>query len=263
VISRVSAIAFNTFREAVRDRVLYNLILFAVLMVGSALLLGQISIDIERLFLINMGLTAIALFGVVIAIFIGIGLVSKEIEKRTLYSILSRPVRRWEFIVGKYLGLVGTLVVNAGLMTVGFFGALLYLRYTYPFQPLVKSDVYILTALYFILLQFVLVTSLALLFSSFSSPILAAVLSFALFIVGTFAEDIRAAAIMAGGGLGKFLHTLAYLVPNLGSLNVVASVAHGQPVSNALMLHNTLYVALYSAAVIFGSILIFERRNFK
>jgi Cu-processing system permease protein len=263
MIPRVSSIAFNTFREAVRDRVLYNLILFAVLMIGSALLLGQISIDIERLFLINMGLTAIALFGVVIAIFIGIGLVSKEIEKRTLYSILSRPVRRWEFIVGKYLGLVGTLAVNAGLMTIGFFGALLYLNQTYPFHPLLKSDVYILAALYFILLQFVLITSLALLFSSFTSPILAAVLSFALFIVGTFAEDIRAAAIMAGGGLGKFLQLLAYLVPNLGSLNVVSSVAHGQPVAGDLMLHNTLYVALYSAAVIFGSILIFERRNFK
>jgi ABC-type transport system involved in multi-copper enzyme maturation permease subunit len=263
VISRVSSIAFNTFREAVRDRVLYNLILFAVLIMGSALLLGQISIDIERLFLVNMGLTAIALFGVVIAIFIGIGLVSKEIERRTLYAILSRPVRRWEFILGKYLGLVATLVVNAGFMTVGFFAALAYLTQSYPYHPFVKSDVYILVALYFILLQFVLITSLALLFSSFSSPILAAVLSFALFVVGTFAEDIRAAAIMAGGGLGKFLQTLAHLVPNLGSLNVVSSVAHGQPVSGALILHNSLYVALYSAAVIFGSVLIFERRNFK
>lgn len=262
MISRVSSIAFNTFREAVRDRVLYNLILFAVLIVGSALLLGQISIDIERLFLINMGLSAIALFGVVIAIFIGIGLVSKEIEKRTLYAILSRPVRRWEFIVGKYLGLVGTLVVNAALMSIGFFAALLYLAQT-SYHPFQKTDVYMLVALYFILLQFVVITSLALLFSSFSSPILSAILSFALFIVGTFAEDIQAAATMAGGGLGRFLQVIAHLVPNLGSLNVVSSVAHGQPVSSALILHNTLYVALYSAAIIFGAILIFERRNFK
>jgi ABC-type transport system involved in multi-copper enzyme maturation permease subunit len=196
VISRVSSIAFNTFREAVRDRVLYNLILFAVLIVGSALLLGQISIEIERLFLINLGLSAIALFGVVIAIFIGIGLVSKEIEKRTLYSILSRPVRRWEFLLGKYCGLVGTLTVNAILMSVGFYAALLYLSHK-NFTGLQKADAYILIALYFILLQFVLITSIALLFSSFSSPILAAVLSFALFVVGTFAEDIRVAALMA------------------------------------------------------------------
>jgi ABC-type transport system involved in multi-copper enzyme maturation permease subunit len=264
VITRVSSIAFNTFREAVRDRVLYNLIVFAVLIVGSALLLGQISIDVERLFLINMGLTAISLFGVVIAIFIGIGLVSKEIEKRTLYAILSRPVRRWEFILGKYFGLVGTLVVNAALMTAGFFAALLYLsKVSYPPYPFQSSDAYILVALYFILLQFVLITSLSLLFSTFSSPLLSAVISFALFIVGTFAEDIRAAAIMAGGSMGLLLRVVAHLVPNLGSLNVVSSVAHGEAVSGALTLHNSLYVALYSAAVIFAAILIFERRNFK
>ena len=104
---RVLNIASNTFREAVRDRVLYNLIAFALLMSGAAILIGQISIEIERLVVINLGLTAVSLFGIVIAIFIGIGLVSKEIERRTLYTILSRPVRRWEFIAGKFLGLGG------------------------------------------------------------------------------------------------------------------------------------------------------------
>jgi len=96
MIGRLSAIAWNTFREAVRDRVLYNLILFALLMVGASVLFGQISVAINRIVLINLGLTAISLFGVIIAIFIGIGLVSKEIDKRTLYTVLAaRPVRRW------------------------------------------------------------------------------------------------------------------------------------------------------------------------
>jgi len=104
---RIAYIAANTFREAVRDRVLYNLIAFTLLLSGAAIFVGQISIEIERLVVINLGLTAVSLFGVVIAIFIGIGLVSKEIEKRTLYTVLSRPVRRWEFIVGKFLGAVG------------------------------------------------------------------------------------------------------------------------------------------------------------
>src|SRR2546427_11956594 len=120
---RIVHIAANTFREAVRDRVLYNLIAFALLMSGAAILVGQISIDIERLVVINLGLTAVSLFGLVIAIFIGIGLVSKEIDKRTLYTILSRPVRRWEFILGKFCGLVGTLVVNTVFMAVGVFVA--------------------------------------------------------------------------------------------------------------------------------------------
>ena len=119
--TRIAYIASNTFREAVRDRVLYNLIAFALLLSGAAILVGQISIEIEKLVVINLGLTAVSLFGVVIAIFIGIGLVSKEIEKRTLYTVLSRPVRRWEFIVGKFFGLAGTLVVNTFFMAIGVF----------------------------------------------------------------------------------------------------------------------------------------------
>src|SRR5438552_4829591 len=128
-MNRVTSIASNTFREAVRDRVLYNLIGFALLMVAASLLVGQISLDIERNVVINLGLTAVSLFGLVIAVFIGIGLVSKEIDKKTLYTILSRPVRRWEFILGKFCGLVGTLVVNTVFMAVGFFAALLYVAH--------------------------------------------------------------------------------------------------------------------------------------
>ncbi len=131
MILRIAHIASNTFREAVRDRVLYNLIAFALLLSGAAILVGQISIEIERLVVINLGLTAVSLFGVVIAIFIGIGLVSKEIEKRTLYTVLSRPVRRWEFIIGKFFGLAGTLVVNTFFMAIGVFGALLYVAYLF------------------------------------------------------------------------------------------------------------------------------------
>ena len=116
---RIAYIAANTFREAIRDRVLYNLIIFAFLMIGASLLLGQITHRRERQLLINLGLTAISIFGVLIAIFIGIGLVSKEIDKRTLYTVLTRPVQRWEFILGKFFGLVGTLAVNTLLMAAG------------------------------------------------------------------------------------------------------------------------------------------------
>src|SRR5438105_15710910 len=182
---RISAIAFNTFREAIRDRVLYNLILFALILVGSAVLFGQISLGIERIVMINLSLTSISVFGVLIAIFIGIGLVSKEIDKKTLYTVLARPVRRWEFIVGKFSGLAGTLVVNTFCMAIGVFAALLYV--SHHFQ---KADACLLVALYFIILQFLIITALALLFSSFSSPLLSAVFAFALFVIGCFAEDL-------------------------------------------------------------------------
>jgi ABC-type transport system involved in multi-copper enzyme maturation permease subunit len=255
---RIAYIASNTFREAVRDRVLYNLIAFALLISGAAVLVGQISIDIERLVVVNLGLTAVSLFGLVIAIFIGIGLVSKEIEKRTLYTIISRPVRRWEFIVGKFFGLAGTLVVNTFFMAIGVFAALLYV--SGHFQ---RGDSWVLVALYFIILQFVIITALALLFSSFSSPLMSAVFTFSLFVIGSFAEDLRGFAALTHG-LTRWLATAAaYLVPNFSALNVVSSVAHQQPVAGQLVFYNTAYALLYSAMVLSGAVLIFERRDLK
>lgn len=255
---RIAYIASNTFREAVRDRVLYNLIVFALLMSGAAILVGQISIDIERLVVINLGLTAVSLFGLVIAIFIGIGLVSKEIEKRTLHTVLSRPVRRWEFIVGKFFGLAGTLVVNTFFMALGVFAALLYV--SHHFQ---RADGWVLVALYFIILEFLIITALALLFSSFSSPLLSAVFAFSLFVIGSFAEDLRGFASMTHGVTRWLATGAAYLVPNFSALNVISSVAHEQPVAGQLILANTLYALLYATVALCGAVLIFERRNLK
>jgi ABC-type transport system involved in multi-copper enzyme maturation permease subunit len=256
--SRIFHIAANTFREAVRDRVLYNLIAFALLLTGAAIFVGQISIEIERLVVINLGLTAVSLFGVVIAIFIGIGLVSKEIEKRTLYTVLSRPVARWEFIAGKFFGLSGTLVVNTVCMALGVFAALLYVS-----RHLNGADAWVLVAIYFIVLQFVIVTALALLFSSFSSPLLSAVFTFCLFVTGTFAEDLRGFAQLAHG-FTRWLATGAiYAIPNFSALNVISQVAHGEPLSGQLIFWNTAYGLVYTLAVLSLAILIFERRNLK
>jgi len=248
MIGRLWAIAYNTYREAVRDRVLYNLILFALLIVGSSVLFGQISLEINRIVLINLGLTAISLFGIVIAIFIGIGLVSKEIEKKTLYTVLAaRPVRRWEFIAGKFLGLVMTLTVNALLMSVGFFAAVMYVSH-----GLGRGD-----------LQLVLITALALLFSTFSTPIFSSIFAFAIFAVGTFAQDLRGFAKMASGVTGWVMTGASYLVPNFASLNVISQVAHDTAVDPKLILLDTLYVLVYTAAVMTASVWIFERRNLK
>jgi ABC-type transport system involved in multi-copper enzyme maturation permease subunit len=257
VISRLTAITLNTFREAVRDRVLYNLILFVLLLVASAPLFGQISIGMERLILVNVGLSSISLFGVIIAIFIGIGLVSKEIEKKTLYTILSRPVRRWEFIVGKYLGLIMTLVVNTALMTAGFYIALM------ATNGLHKADSLLLIAIYFTVLQFLIVTALTVLFSTFSSPIFSAIFAFALFVIGTFAEDLKNFAAISKGAAKLLATAAAYLMPNFASLNIIAQAAHDQGVGGRLILFNTLYAILYSASAVVAAVLIFERRNLK
>lgn len=256
--SRILHIASNTFREAVRDRVLYNLIAFTLLLSGAAIFVGQISIEIERLVVVNLGLTAVSLFGVVIAIFIGIGLVSKEIEKRTLYTVLSRPVRRWEFIVGKFFGLAGTLVVNTFLMAIGVFGALLYVAHKFT-----RPDALIFVALYFIILEFLIICSLALLFSSFSSPLLSAVFAFSLFVIGSFADDLRGFAGLTHGFTRWFATGAAYLVPNFSALNVISAVAHQHSLGPQLILQNTLYALFYTAMALSGAVLIFERRNLK
>src|SRR5258708_3829671 len=255
---RILHIASNTFREAVRDRVLYNLIAFALLLSGAAILVGQISIDIERLVVINLGLTAVSLFGVVIAIFIGIGLVSKEIERRTLYTVLSRPVRRWEFIVGKFFGLAGALVVNTFFMGVGVFGALFFLS-----DKFLRADDLLLVGFFFIFLGFSVILLLSALFSSFSSPLLSAVFAFSLFVIGSFAEDLRNFAGMAHG-ISRWLATgAAYLVPNFSALNVISSIAHEQPVASQLVVQNTLYALFYATMALSGAVLIFERRDLK
>jgi ABC-type transport system involved in multi-copper enzyme maturation permease subunit len=256
--ARIYYIARNTFREAVRDRVLYNLIAFALLLSGAAVLVGQISIEIERLVVVDLGLSAVSLFGIVIAIFIGIGLVSKEIEKRTLYTVLSRPVRRWEFIVGKFWGLAGTLIVNASLMAIGVFGALFYVAHKFS-----RPDAWIFVALYFIILEFFIICALSLFFSSFSSPLLSAVFSFSLFVIGSFADDLRGFASLTHGFTHWLAMVAAYLVPNFSTFNVINNVAHRQPLGMHLIVQNTFYALFYTAAVMSGAVLIFERRNLK
>ncbi len=257
-MNRIGYVAFNTFREAVRDRVLYNLIAFALLISGAAILVGEISIDIERLVVVNLGLTAVSLFGVVIAIFMGIGLVSKEIDRKTLYTVLSRPVRRWEFVVGKFFGLTGTLVVNTFFMSIGVFLALLYVAHKFE-----RADVSVLAALYFIVLQFLIVCALALFFSTFSTSLMSAVFTFSLFVIGSLAEDLRGFAHMSQGLVGAIATGLAYLVPNFSAFNIINQAAHGDPVPGRLILYNTAYALLYSAMAISGAVLIFQRRNLK
>jgi ABC-type transport system involved in multi-copper enzyme maturation permease subunit len=144
-MSRVSVVALNTFREAVRDRVLYNLVFFALLLMAAAVVVGQISIGIEQIVIINLGLSAISVIGLLMAVFIGVGLVSKEMDKRTLYALLAKPVRRWEFLLGKFGGLLLTQTINTAAMSAGLYLALFYVKHSIEL-----ADGVALVAIYFI-----------------------------------------------------------------------------------------------------------------
>jgi ABC-type transport system involved in multi-copper enzyme maturation permease subunit len=252
-------VAINTFREAVRDRVLYNLVFFALLLIGAAILVGQISIGIDRLVIVNLGLSAISVFGLIMAVFIGVGLVYKEIEKRTLYSLLSKPIRRWEFVIGKYAGLLLTLSLNTVFMSFGLAVALFYVG-----RPFVRSDVSILVAIYLILLEFALVTALALFFSCFSSPMLSILFTLSIYITGTFAADIREFGDFSQNPVLKAItRVLYYAIPNFHNFNAIASAAHGQAIPFSLVCADTLYAVLFVVLVLFASSITFSVRDLK
>ena len=259
LIWRTIAIARNAFREAVRDRVLYNLVLFVLLLTGAAIFIGELSGGQERKIIVDLGLSAMLLFGVFIAIFVGVGLVYKEIERRTIYTIFAKPVTRGEFIVGKYLGLCLTLLVNVVVMGTGVSLALIYVRRGW--DPLSLS---IWPAILLIYLELMILTGVALLFSSFSSPALSALLTFFIFIIGHFSADLKGLATSMGGTAARWLFGgLYYLLPNLANLSYITPAAHGQVPNVAHVAAAVLYSLIYVVVILSVATLIFSRRNFK
>jgi len=256
---RVAGIARNTFREAVRDRVLYNLVLFVLLLTGAAVFIGELSGGQERKIIVDLGLSAMLLFGVFIAIFVGVGLVYKEIERRTVYTIFSKPVGRGEFLIGKYLGVCLTLLVNVGVMGAGVSLALIYV--SHGLDPLALS---IWPAILLIYVELMVLISIALLFSSFSSPALSALLTFFVFIIGHFSADLKGLANSMGGSAARWLFAgLYYALPNLANLTFITPAAHGQLPSATHVAMVTLYSLVYIVVVLAAATMIFSRRNFK
>ena len=256
---RIGTIAGNAFREAVRDRVLYNLVLFVLLLTAGAIFLGELSGGQEAKIIVDLGLSATLLFGVFIAIFVGVGLVHKEIERRTIYAILSKPIGRGEFLLGKYLGLCLTLLVNIFVMGAGVSLALLYVKRGW--NPLVVS---IWPAILLIYMELAILTAVALFFSSFSSPALSALLTFFIFIAGHFSADLKTFASSLGGTTARWFFTaLYYLLPNFSNYSLITPAAHGQVPNPLLLLLALLYAAIYASVVLAAGTLIFNRRNFK
>jgi len=262
---RILAIARNTFRENIRDRILYNLILFALIMILSSLFLGQLSLGHEDRMIVDLGLTSISVLGTLIAIFLGISLVYKEIERRTVYALLAKPVRRWEFILGKYLGLLFTLLVNTLVMTAGLMLTLLLQRGV-PWEAYYR----LLPAVYLIFLSLALTTALALVFSAFSTPALSALFTLFLWIIGHFNADlIRFAELTGSAGVRRIARLLYYALPNIGnfmtidSRNVIQNAAYARPVDGLGVLWVTLYGLVYCGGLVATAALIFSRRDFK
>ena len=265
----VRHIALNVFRESVRDRVPYNLVLFAVLLIGSSYLLAQLTAGQDVKIIKDLGLAATSVFGLFIAVFIGIGLVSKEVERRSIYSLLSKPISRPQFIAGKYGGLVITLAVNVVVMTAAMYAVLAYMTWMESAEFKASwdapgTDPRLLLAIALIFVELMLVTAIALFFSTFSSPILSAALTFGLYVAGNFNADLKHfEQVVDSRGAAMLARGLYHVLPDLSAFDIKTQVVHGLPVSGAYIGTTIAYGLAYIAALLLASMFIFSRRDLK
>ena len=252
---KVYPIALNTFREAIRDRILYLLLFFALLMIFSSRIVSLITVGEETKIIIDIGLSAISVFGVLMAVLIGISLVSREIDKRTIYNIFSKPIRRYQFLLGKYGGLLLTILIMDLIMA---FGLLLTLYF--------KSGRFELTLLLAVVLFFcelLIITAFAIFFSTFTTPILSSIFTLALYAVGHLSWNLLALKERITSLWGKSLCLLLYyLLPNLENFNIKNEVVHNLAVGWKTILLAIGYGISYSLVILLLATLIFQRRDF-
>jgi ABC-type transport system involved in multi-copper enzyme maturation permease subunit len=255
-LRKIGCIALNTYRETVRDKVLYNLVLFALLMIGSSYVLGKISVYQEVKIIKDLGLASISIFGTVIAIFIGIGLVSKEIDKRTLHGLLPKPISRTEFLLGKYFGLSLTLLVNVSIMSLGLYLLLWFMGES--FEPALGK------AIFLIYLQLALVVAVALFFSTFTSSILAGLFTGFIYVAGYFSADLKNfEQVVESDFLPVVTRVIYYLLPNFRNFDVKAVVVAGEPVPLSQLGWVALYASIYVTILLVASSLVFRKRSLK
>ncbi|MFC1730220.1 ABC transporter permease [candidate division KSB1 bacterium] len=252
----ITTIAVNTFKETVRDKVLYSILLFALGFALVSTIISGWSLDQEEKVIQNFGLVIIALFSLVISIFIGIGLVYKEIEKKTIYTIAAKPIARSQFIVGKYIGLLLTLIIVIALMAAGLL--LICWLYAGVFNP------WLLFAVGMMFFEMAIIIAFALFFSTFTSPVLSGILSIFVFAAGNFSADVKTlGAGVEYGALQPALDFVYYIVPNFELLNYQMHAVHGLPLNVWEVLIGIFYSIAYICVVLFFTVLIFRNRDLK
>lgn len=251
---QVYAIALNTFRETIRDRILAAIVLFAVLLIASSLFLGTLSAGQDVKIVKDLGLGAIAAFGAVIAIFVGTSLVSKELNARTVFVVLTKPVPRAAFLWGKALGLLATLTVLVLAMGASYLGLLAVLK-----VPLTLG---FFQAIGFVWLELVVLTALTLLFSTFTTPVLAMLYAGAAYVIGHNAGTLEQLARQADGASGALLWALYYGLPNLATFDLKNQVVYGYAASPAQVGLAVLYALAYAGAAFGVAAHVFSKREF-
>ena len=253
---RLLSIAANTFRETVRNKILYVILAFALVVIGLTWFLADLSMGELSRIVADVGLASIHLFGVTIAVFLGITLVSQEMERKTIYLVLSKPVPRWEFVLGKAAGLCSTILLTTSVMA-----ATLFVVYAAYYG---KAEAGILVASAGVYLELVLIVCLATLFSTFTTPTLSAMFTLSLFLIGHLSQTLFVLGERAKfAGARAAASFLFYILPNLEVFNWKNGVVYGEVRSLAILVPAVGYLACYGAAVLLLACLLFSRKDFK
>ncbi len=254
--TRVWAIAHNVFRETVRDRVLYLVLIYLILMVGAGTILPGLALGGDQKVILDIGLAGLNLLSLIVAVFLGTGLIRKEIDKRTVYVMIAKPISRVEFIIGKHLGLATLLSLLVTLMA-----AILMIQVSLQFRsvPLLPLALGIL----FIYIELLLIVAAALLFGSFTSSVLATLYTFALYLLGHFSPSLlRLSELVETPITRRALEALYLVVPNLERLNLKNTLIQEQLPSFSGLLQDGIYGILYTLLLLCIASLIFSRRQF-
>ena len=250
----ILSIASTTFRESIRNRTVLGILVLALAFIGSALLLAELSLDQRVRVITDWGLFCVSIFGVILAVLIGVSLVQKEVRRKTLYVILSRPIHRWQYVIGKYMGLAFTLLVEVGTLSVALI-ILLWASGAPPTALLVK-------ALLVILAEILLVAALAVFFASFSSPYLSGLFTLGLFVVG---RSLEALNVLADKVEAMIVHTLLkglfFVLPDFADFNLSNRVVHHIPIGMNEVGWLWLYGIGYLGVLLFFGAWIFTRRD--
>ncbi len=269
-MTRVGLVAWHVFKESVRDRVLYGIAAFALLLVGTSAAIGQLSAGEDVKIIKDLGLVTIELAGVLMTVFIGVGLVAREIDRRSIFALLAKPLPRWEFILGKYLGLVLTVIVNVAAMAAALYLMLFWMNLSaLPVErqawdaPAADPRLFIQVLL--IGGELALLTAVAVFFSTFSSSVLLSIVfTVGVFVMGLFSADLRGFGdIVDAPSTAIFVEAVGWAVPAFSAFNVKAEVVHGLPIGAPFVAQTLAYAGVYIAALLIGSVTVFSRREFK
>lgn len=252
---KILAIGLNVFREAIRDKILYNLLFFSLIMISGAGLLSTLTVGERVKIIIDIGLAGMNIFGVLIAIFLGISLVNKEIERRTIYTILSKPIRRSQFLLGKYIGLSMTLMANTMIMSMVFVVTLWLMGEQFSGPLFIPIGM--------IYLELLVIVAVSLFFSTFTTATLSAIFTIAVYVVGHLSSDLLGLARKMSISGQLILQVVYYTLPNLENFNYKGYASHLIPIPGGIIGFSTLYGLTYVIVLLVSSILIFQYREFK